>query len=141
MNKSMNVALHIINSGREVGINDISPLKLQKLIYLTYEEHARNHREALFNDNFEVWRHGPVVRTVYDFFKSYGSEVIEFKFSGIDNLMDREMQSIQNTLHIFGELSAWDLVDITHRSGGPWDLKMKSGDSYINFEDVLDANN
>ena len=34
----------------------------------------------MFEGDFEVWRHGPVLRTIYNKFKKYGSEIIDETF-------------------------------------------------------------
>lgn len=57
------------------GIN-ISPMKLQKLIYIVYREYLVRAKVPLFSEEFETWQYGPVVRTVYDEFKSFGSNSI-----------------------------------------------------------------
>lgn len=55
---------------------DISPMKLQKLIYIVYKEYLTREHVPLFSEEFETWQYGPVVRTVYDEFKSFGSRSI-----------------------------------------------------------------
>lgn len=56
---------------------DITPMKLQKLIYCLYKEYYKSTGRALFDERFEAWRYGPVLRSVYDMFKHFGSNAIK----------------------------------------------------------------
>lgn len=133
--KAINISFQLLADSKEMGINDMSPLKLQKLLYLAYEEYTKETGEKLFDDRFEVWRHGPVVREVYDYFKSYASDVIDEEITEkIDDVKIREV--FKKVLTNFGYFNAWTLVDITHDVKGLWHKKMSSGEKYIYFEDV-----
>lgn len=55
---------------------DISPMKLQKLMYFVACEYQKDAHTVLFSEPFEVWRYGPVIRSVYDEFKAYGKNAI-----------------------------------------------------------------
>ena len=70
MTNAFEVSKYLLMRGRELGINDISPLKLQKLLFLSYELNAKYNKEPMFEGDFEVWRHGPVLRTIYNKFKN-----------------------------------------------------------------------
>ena len=48
---------------------DITPMKLQKLIYLLYKNYLKDTRSKLFWDGFEVWQYGPVIPSVYAAFQ------------------------------------------------------------------------
>lgn len=131
------ISLYIIKEAREKKISDVSPLKLQKLLYLAYVDYVHKHDKPLFKENFEVWRHGPVVRSVYDAYKRFGSEVISNDTSIIENELDKDIKdSISNILKRYGGQSAWNLVEETHKEDGIWYDKMEKGASTIEFEDV-----
>lgn len=55
---------------------DITPMKLQKLIYILYKNYLKDTRSKLFWETFEVWQYGPVVPSVYGAFKQYRSNAI-----------------------------------------------------------------
>ena len=46
-------------------------------IYLTYKEFYKRTNTLLFDEKFEVWKYGPVVRSVNAAFKKYGSNCIK----------------------------------------------------------------
>lgn len=43
----------------------ISNLKLQKLLYFSWLEYYRRNGTPLFEEEFEAWKYGPVVPSVY----------------------------------------------------------------------------
>lgn len=137
MNNAVNISEQLLNYSKNKGIADISPLKLQKLLYLSYEEYVRVNKKPLFDDRFEVWRHGPVVRKVYDKYKRYASAVIDKADRELD-IDECVLNAFDTTLEKYGELKAWDLVDVTHDEKGLWYKCMSSGKSEIKFNDVKD---
>lgn len=51
--------------------NGITLMKLQRLLYIVYKEYLDKTGLKLFNEPFEAWEYGPVVRCVYDEFKTF----------------------------------------------------------------------
>lgn len=56
---------------------DITPMKLQKLIYFVYRDYLKETNKRLFKEKFEAWRYGPVLPSVYQELKKYGSNSIK----------------------------------------------------------------
>ena len=54
---------------------DITPMKLQKLMYFVFKKFYQETGERLFPERFEAWRYGPVIDNVYQVFKKYGSNI------------------------------------------------------------------
>lgn len=98
--------------------DDISNLKLQKLLYYAQGSMLALTGKKLFNDEILAWAHGPVIKEVYDTFKSYGSSGINEYFE--DNNIDIETENIlKQVYNEFGKYSAWGLRDMTHNEI-PW---------------------
>ena len=76
MVNALNVANNILNKGFSENI-DITPMKLQKLTYLVYKKYYQDTKKPLFSEPFEVWKYGPVVRSLYDEFKKYKGNAIK----------------------------------------------------------------
>lgn len=95
----------------------ISNLKLQKLLYYAQGSFLSIYDKPLFEDPIEAWRHGPVVYSVYQKYKKFGSTGIdEFDKSDID----KETESLLKEVYkIFGKYSAWGLREMTHQED-PW---------------------
>ena len=114
------VADYFLDSVREEVGDNISNLKLQKLLYYAQGLHLALHDEPLFSEPIVRWQYGPVVRSVYDAFKGYGAGAIprseDFDASKYD---DRTREVLDETLLVYGQFSALRLMDMTH-SEPPW---------------------
>ena len=65
------VANNFLKRGQNEKI-DITPLKLQKLVYFLYKDYLKRTGNPLFSESFETWKKGPVVPSIYAEFNSYG---------------------------------------------------------------------
>lgn len=82
---ALNIANAILYKGFSEGV-DLTPMKLQRLLYLTYKEFYKRTNTLLFDEKFEVWKYGPVVRSVNALLKS--TEVTVLKIT-IENIMEQ----------------------------------------------------
>lgn len=126
--KSLDVAnILVANYGDEIKITNLS---LNKLVYLAQVEALKaDSSKPLFDDVIEAWAYGPVEPAVYHVFKDYRratipSYVVDLR--GIAASSD-EMGIIDATAGKYGFLTAFDLVDLTHREGGAWCNKYIEG--------------
>jgi len=126
------VAAHFI----ELGIDQakpITPMKLQKLIYLAHGIHLARFDIPLINEDIEAWSYGPVIRTVYDEFKSWGNRNITEIPVGIvlqshrDNLTEDELETIQIAWDIAKDMTGPELSIWSHSVNSPWEKTYKSG--------------
>ena len=116
-------------------------LKLQKLVYLCFADYLCDTGKELFTDKIYAFKYGPVVDTVYKRYKEYGYKPIDEEKKDIDSKNISEMPaksrilfaeygtekliSIEKTLKKYGNLSAADLVDLTHKDNAPWSKSFK----------------
>lgn len=117
-------------------------LKLQKLVYLCFADYLCDTGKQLFTDKIYAFKYGPVVDTVYKRYKEYGYKPIEEDSTNIDSKNIFEMPaksrilfaedgtekiiSIEKTLKKYGELTASQLVDLTHKENAPWSITPKN---------------
>lgn len=127
-------------------------LKLEKLVYMCYADYLCCTGKKLFTDKIYAFRYGPVVETVYctyrgtkeieedclcerniegQFEKMPARSRILFAEDGIEKI-----SYIDKTLERCEHLSVYELVDITHTKGGPWD----SVDKSESYAEILDEN-
>jgi len=52
-------------------------MKLQKLLYYVCVKYVQETEKMPISENFEVWKYGPVLPSVYAEFKPYGSRPID----------------------------------------------------------------
>ena len=58
------VANTLLSRSKELGINDITPMKLQKLIYYAHGWLLAFLGTALIKEGVQAWKYGPVIHTV-----------------------------------------------------------------------------
>ena len=129
--KAMDLANHIINRGIELG-RPISNLQLQKILYFVNLLYLHDTKSFLINENeeFQAWRHGPVMPDVYRKFAINGGVKIYDKQEGIDILSERnadgkvitkeELENINSSIDYLVKIDPWDLVKYSHAETGAW---------------------
>lgn len=140
-------ALYVANNFLEKAFKnniEISPMKLQKLLYIFYKEYLKKTHNKLFSDFFEVWRYGPVISEVYDAFKKYGSNSIKQYYMNDDDTYT-SVRLVENTpfYEIFNEV--WEthgkrdgiyLSMLTHQEGTAWSKAKERGDNVLNDREI-----
>ena len=100
--------------------DDISNLKIQKLLYYAQGCSLVSLKRPLFDDDLKAWKHGPVVESVYKKYHVYGNKGIQEtpELPGFEPKIDR---LLINTYNAFAKYSAWELANLTHRED-PWKM-------------------
>ncbi len=104
-------------------------MKLQKLVYFAQGFYgALNSGATLFPEEFEAWKYGPVIPSLYHMFKIYFAGPIpeSHPFQAVMDLTETEREVVQWVFENLGGFSAVRLSDISHQPGSPWD-KVYSG--------------
>lgn len=113
----------------DTGVSDelISNLKLQKLLYYAQGCVLAITGKPLFDEDFQAWEHGPVVPEIYQMYKGFGRNGIEFNGDENAEKIDSEIKGIlEDVYYEFGQYSAWKLRDMTHEEL-PWKETPKNG--------------
>lgn len=97
----------------------LTPLKLQKLLYLAQGwSFVWDDKEA-FSDEFCAWQYGPVNEKVYETFKKYGRTEIP-EYEGVHSVEDELVEdTLDSVWREYGKMSAYELVELTHQQS-PW---------------------
>lgn len=116
------IANYFIELASRVDENDLTNLKLQKLLYFAQGKYLAETGKPLFEDKIEAWQYGPVVRNIYMNFKACGSFPITafdkpVKKANIDDQTKKFLEGIWNS---YAKYSANYLVKETHKNGSPW---------------------
>lgn len=111
------VADYFLSFCHEHGDN-LTNLKLQKLIYYAQAWHLAIFSTALFDEGIEAWIHGPVIPSVYHRFKRYQWNSISEEII-IPELGDEIRELLDEVLEVYGGFQAFQLEEITHRED-PW---------------------
>ena len=125
------------------GRNGITPLKLQKLIYLAHGWHLALYDDPLVDDEYaEAWQYGPVFPSIYHEFKEFGRGPISRSATDVDfkdnqfvsttpriDKRDRETtRLLERIWEIHGKHSGLHLSALTHQEDSPWDITVKNMD-------------
>ena len=121
------------------GRTDMSPMKMQKMLFFTHGWHLATTGMPAIDRPFEVWRYGPVVSEVYQALKGFGSDPITSYIKEPDGktafVVNPEFRDIYTSLDIAWEkyvgIPAVNLSAMTHEPGSPWDVARRSGASII----------
>lgn len=140
---ALNVGNSILKRGFEEGI-DITPMKLQKLIYIVYKEYYKDTKKSLFTEPIEVWKYGPVVRSVYDEFKEYKSNAIKryaLESDGTALIVNEQKSSkfkeiLDRVWNTYKDYDGIPLSEMTHRKDTAWWKAAKEGRPYLSDKDI-----
>ena len=143
MVSALNVANNILERGFSDGI-DITPMKLQKLTYLVYKKYYQDTDRILFSENFEVWKYGPVIRSIYDEFKDYKGNAIKTYCEEADGSIlivnEKTSSSFKKALDKkkkkYKSYDGIPLSAMTHREGSAWYKAAKRNDVYLSDADI-----
>lgn len=115
---------------------DVSPMKLQKLVYFADAWNLAFHNDPLIKDEIQAWQYGPVIEDVYHEFKDFGNSRITRMATDIDFSAGKfissepEVPSTDHETHnllkeiwrVYGKFSPIQLSNLTHASGTPWSM-------------------
>ena len=128
------------------GQRQISPLRLQKLVYICHGWYLALRNAELVDDEYaEAWEHGPVFPSLYHEFKDFGAKPITRKAQELVLKEDRfgfrtivpEIRNDDHDTHgfldevwvVYEDYTAGQLSALTHAPGTPWS-KVRDQDPY-----------
>ena len=124
---------------------DITPMKLQKMIYFVYRGYLKETKMPLFNERFEVWKYGPVIPSVYACFRHYGANAIKryaAEGDGQTVLVVNEDSSlafkkvIESIWSKCKRLDGIYLSSLTHKEGTAWRKAYENQSPYLSDSDI-----
>lgn len=129
MLKAMELADYVVRYCTATG-QPISNLQLQKIMYFLQSVYCRATGELLFEESFEAWPYGPVLREVYNKYSEYGGRVIEDHSECYLSVEADVLAFINEGIKVLRSQSPWDLVKTSHAPGSPWDQIYRGGAGY-----------
>lgn len=119
---------------------DLTHLKLQKLLYFAQGIYLAINDEPLFKEKIVAWQHGPVVKEVYDYFSRFKRSSIKLtpeeigdSFEKIEN-DENVCAELEATYKRYSGYTAWYLRQETHKEGTPWRYIVKNDGSGLSEE-------
>lgn len=122
----------------------LTNLKIQKLLYYAQGIYLAINDSPLFAEEIEAWENGPVVSSVYHKFSHKKANVINPKESNVSlKVIDiiesnsKAKQALELTYRNFAIYTAWQLRNLTHAVGSPWDQMYEQGKNVVIPQDLI----
>jgi uncharacterized phage-associated protein len=135
MYSAKTIAKNLIEFAKIEGIEDLTNMKLQKVLFfiegmfmITYDNNP------LMIEDFEAWPYGPVIPSIFQEYKLFGSDPIKvvnsrrMKSSGLDFDDYKFVKDIWDQLK---SIDAYTLSKLTHIEGSPWKEAIEKGNKII----------
>ncbi|WP_420410868.1 Panacea domain-containing protein [Roseibium sp.] len=126
------VANFVLSYAKKHG-REITNIDVNKLVYFLHAWHLAKTGQPLVGAKIEAWQYGPVFRELYSQFKVFGdkpissfakkrdAKTLELIDCEIDMKPELEAFMVQ-VLDRYLAMSTGKLVEMSHVSGGPWDI-------------------
>ncbi|WP_064590776.1 Panacea domain-containing protein [Streptobacillus moniliformis] len=145
----MTTALNIANNFLELSFKEnipITPMKLQKLLYILYKEFLKKYREKLFTELFEAWQYGPVLPNVYSEFKNYRANPIKDYSLNSDGSITKVAYDplsdfnymITDVWNKYKGYSGIQLSEFTHGEDTAWKKSIENQTYLLNDKDIYE---
>lgn len=126
------IANLVLDKAEELGA-EVTQLQLYKMVYFAHGWYLASERRRLVAQDFQAWGHGPVIRVLRDAFKVYGKKPIRGRAEKLDiytgELVPLEPVSdtfdvnfIHKVVEFYHVYDGWELSEMTHEKGSPWDV-------------------
>ena len=117
-------------------LRNITPLKLQKLIYFAHGWHLALRDKPLIDELVQAWDYGPVIPNVYHEFKACGNQPIIELGTHLEMGDDKKIRTVRPRIpdsaidakkllarigEVYGKYTGAQLSTMTHAPGSPWD--------------------
>lgn len=88
---------------------DISEMKMHKLMYFAQRESLMYYKVPLFRESFLGWKYGPVLRSVRKEYKK------DHPFADVSGEVSQESSNlVKSILNRYGSISPWKLSGLSH---------------------------
>lgn len=142
MVKALNVCNNILVRAFRENI-DITPMKLQKLVYIVYKTYIKKTGKPLFPERFEAWKYGPVISDVYDEFKEFRSNAIKrYAYDNgsiyiVDETAENFKESLEEVWGKYKNIGGIPLSTMTHQKKTAWYEAIKNDKVFLNDDDII----
>lgn len=115
--------------------SDITPMKLQKLMYFAHGFHLAITGQPLIDSGFCALKAGPVNKQAYLRFKNYGRNAIVERGKTIIIKDKKSEQIIKDVFKFYNQFSATKLSQLTHAPDSPWSKSFTTHENRSSISD------
>jgi uncharacterized phage-associated protein len=105
----------------------LTPMQLLKLVYIAHGWNLGYFSEPLINETVQAWKYGPVIKSLYDKVKRYGSGAVSepLRTGSMpwvrESSVDERTASLLNAVwRNYAQYSGIQLSRMTHQNETPW---------------------
>lgn len=124
--KSVEIANYIKHLAEVYGDHELTPMKLQKLLYYSYSYYLVFKDEPLFDAQIEKWKLGPVVPEIWQLTDKHEFLKSSSQTSPGAALTEEQKTIIEDVFKVYGRFAAWTLSNMTHAES-PWKTAHMNG--------------
>lgn len=108
--KVQSVANYLVDSYERITRTPFNndEITLQKLMYFSQKISLAMQGTPIIDEDFEGWRHGPVLPSLRFFFEYYNPD------NSHSDLSETEKYIIDNTIYMYGQYAPWTLRNMSH---------------------------
>ncbi len=119
MHSVNDVARYLLATQGAIPGERITNLKLQKLVYYAQGYHLALYGQPLFTESIKAWAHGPVVPSLWQEYRQYGSNPLPKPSKSPPVFTHEERELLDSVSQSYGQYAAWRLREVTHEER-PW---------------------
>ncbi len=97
----------------------ISNLKLQKILYFSWLEYYKRHGKPLFEEEFQAWKYGPVVPSVYYDYWCNAANILLAPKRTSEPIDEGTSAFLLEMLKKFDAVTVHEMVELSHNTK-PW---------------------
>ena len=125
-------------------LHNLTPMKLQKLMFFSQTWYLKSYQTPLFDGYFERWQYGPVLPEIYHEFKKFGASSISSlgldmwnELQAVDPNDKQVTEFLEQIINVCGGYSGTQLSWMTHQPETAWS-KGQVG-TLINFQEMSEG--
>ena len=109
----------------------LTPMQLNKLVYLAHGWYLGYTGKPLIKEAVKAWKYGPIVVSVYQKTKKFGTGGVPGLlspsgfFSSPETLSDEDIPLLSNVWKNYARFSGVELSTLTHTDDSPWAVTWK----------------
>ena len=116
-------------------LDDLSNMKLNKLLYFAQGHCLKQTGHVLFDDTIEAWDHGTIIYDVYKKYQRFdNAPITAFDAEEAKKMPQEAITILIDTVREYGKYTAVALRNMTHAQKSPWDLSYKKGQMRVPIE-------
>ena len=130
MHDSRVIANRFLQLAREHG-QTLTLMQVLKLVYIAHGWMLGLYGRALIADPVEAWKYGPAIPKLYEKLRHYGGNAITDFISQplvAAPLGEEEEDIVSQVYDLYGQMTGFQLSEITHAPGTPWSITNARGE-------------